>query len=194
MRQRRVGGVLAALCIAACAGGALVIGLLAPASRGGQERIVDSGLSPVAADASSHTPSVQPGVGSSVHEAVTDGRRLRSAVTPPAAGAAAAAPPQTFVAQVTGLPPAGEATRSGCAAAYAYLRAYAAPGFTIECPGDAGGHEAETMCISAVTPCGTLRLIVIADPCPAAYMNEASNSWALIGASDAPIDPYGSCD
>jgi hypothetical protein len=24
-------------------------------------------------------------------------------------------------------------------------------------------------------------------------MNEASNSWALMGESDAPIDPYGSC-
>jgi hypothetical protein len=38
-----------------------------------------------------------------------------------------------------------------------------------------------------------MRIIVIADPCPAAYMNEASNSWAMMGASDAPIDPYGSC-
>jgi hypothetical protein len=34
---------------------------------------------------------------------------------------------------------------------------------------------------------------VIADPCPNAYMNEASNSWALMGGSDAPLDPYGSC-
>jgi hypothetical protein len=34
---------------------------------------------------------------------------------------------------------------------------------------------------------------VIADPCPAAYMNEASNSWDLVGASDAPLDPYGYC-
>jgi hypothetical protein len=191
VRQRRVGGVFAALCIAVCACGALAIGLLAPASRNGQERIVDSGLSPVAADASSHAPTPHSGVESSVHVAATDGRRLGSALAPPAG--APAAPPQTFVAQVTGLPVAGEATSSGCAAAYAYLRAYAAPGFTIECPGDAGGHEAETMCISAITPCGTVRLIVIADPCPAAYMNEASNSWALIGASDAPIDPYGSC-
>jgi hypothetical protein len=38
-----------------------------------------------------------------------------------------------------------------------------------------------------------MRIIVIADPCPNAYMNEASNSWVMIGASDAPIDPYGSC-
>ena len=192
MRQRRAGGVLAALCVAACAIGALAIGLLAPTSNAGRGRIIDSGLSPVQADASSNALGAHRGVKTSVPGAVTEGRRLRSlasSATPPAP----AEPPQSFVAQVTGLPPAGEATQSGCAAAYAYLQAYAAPGFTFECPGDAGGHEAETMCISGSTPCGTLRLIVIADPCPAAYMNEASNSWSLIGASDAPIDPYGSC-
>jgi hypothetical protein len=187
VRQRRVGGVLAALCIAACSVGALAVGLLAPPSRGGRERIIDSGLSSVQADASSST-----GGARSVPDAVTAGRRLRSVAasswTPTAPG-----PPQSFVAPVTGVPPAGEATRDGCAAAYAYLQAYAAPGFAFECPGNAGGHEAETMCITGTTPCSTLRLIVIADPCPAAYMNEASNSWTLLGASDAPIDPYGSC-
>ncbi len=36
-------------------------------------------------------------------------------------------------------------------------------------------------------------VIAIADPCPAAYMNEASHSFALTGASDAPIDPYRPC-
>ncbi|HEY6471319.1 MAG TPA: hypothetical protein VIY26_00415 [Acidimicrobiales bacterium] len=184
MRQRRMGGVLAALCIAACAIGALAIGLLAPASRAGPGKIIDSGLSPVQADASSNTLGVPRATGSPVPGAVTEGRRTRSV---------ASSAPQSFVAQATGLPPAGEATRDGCAAAYAYLQAYAAPGFTLECPGDAGGHEAETMCVSGATPCSTLRLIVVADPCPAAYMNEASNSWTLLGASDAPIDPYGSC-
>jgi hypothetical protein len=186
VRQRRVGGVLAALCVAACAIGALAIGLLAPASHAGPGRIIDSGLSPVQADASSNTLSAHRDVDPSVSGAVTQGRRLRAV-------ASSLGAPQSFVAQVTGLPPAGEATRDGCAAAYAYLQAYAAPGFTFECPGDAGGHEAETMCVSGTTPCSTLRLIVIADPCPAAYMNEASNSWTLSGASDAPIDPYGSC-
>jgi hypothetical protein len=186
VRQRRVGGVLAALCVAACSVGALAIGLLAPASHSGQGQIIDSGLSPVQADASSNAPSAHRPVESSAPAVVTAGRRLRSV-------ASSGSAPQSFVAQVTGLPPAGEATRDGCAAAYAYLQAYAAPGFTFECPGDAGGHEAETMCISGSTPCSTLRLIVIADPCPAAYMNEASNSWTLLGASDAPIDPYGSC-
>ncbi len=94
---------------------------------------------------------------------------------------------------VNGLPAAGEATTPGCVAALAYLHAYAAPGFSFECPGYANGHQAMTACISAASSCGQLRLIVIADPCPNAYMNEASNSWALTGASDAPIDPYGSC-
>ncbi|HWF16823.1 MAG TPA: hypothetical protein VG244_11625 [Acidimicrobiales bacterium] len=95
--------------------------------------------------------------------------------------------------QASGLPAAGEATASGCTPALAYLRAYAAPGFSFECPGNAEGHQAMTTCISQASPCGVRRLIVIADPCPDAYMNEASNSWALIGASDAPLDPYGSC-
>jgi hypothetical protein len=103
------------------------------------------------------------------------------------------APTQTFVVQPSALPMAGEATASGCAAAFAYLHAYGAPGFAIECPGDAGGHQATTTCISGPTPCSILRLIIIADPCPNAYMNEASNSWSLLGASDAPLDPYGSC-
>jgi hypothetical protein len=36
------------------------------------------------------------------------------------------------------------------------------------------------------------RMIIIADPCPAAYMNEAENSWIVIGDRGA-IDPFGSC-
>lgn len=88
---------------------------------------------------------------------------------------------------------AGEATESGCSAALEYLNAYAAPGFAFECPGDAQGHQAMTTCVSGASACSVQRLIVIAEPCPAAYMNEASNSWALIGASDAPLDPYGYC-
>jgi hypothetical protein len=88
---------------------------------------------------------------------------------------------------------AGEATAYGCNAALAYLSAYAAPGFWLVCPGIARGHQAETVCQSGASPCDIMRIIVIADPCPNAYMNEASNSWVMIGASDAPIDPYGSC-
>jgi hypothetical protein len=103
-------------------------------------------------------------------------------------------PAETFVAPPpAGVPPAGEATTYGCAAARAYLAAYAAPGFAVQCPGYAQGHQAETMCAQTVSPCDTQRLIVIADPCPVAYMNEAANSWVLSGVSDAPIDPYGAC-
>ena len=112
----------------------------------------------------------------------------------PATATAAPAPPaQSFVIQSSGLPMAGEATAPGCAAALAYLDAYAAPGFTDSCPGEAGGHQAVTTCESLASPCDVERVIAIADPCPAAYMNEASNSWVLLGESDAPIDPYGTC-
>ncbi len=90
------------------------------------------------------------------------------------------------------LPAKGEATASGCAAALAYLSAYSAPGFTFACPGYALGHEAMT-CVNQAGVCDNENLIAIADPCAAAYMNEASNSWVLTGASDAPIDPYGAC-
>ena len=91
------------------------------------------------------------------------------------------------------LPGRGAATAYGCAAALAYLAAYSAPGFTFQCPGGALGHQAMT-CINEPGVCDNENLIAIADPCPAAYMNEASNSWVLTGvASDAPIDPYGAC-
>ena len=49
------------------------------------------------------------------------------------------------------------------------------------------------MCVTTSSPYGSERLIEIVDPCPAAYMNEASNSWALLGVSDVPIDPCGRC-
>jgi hypothetical protein len=104
-------------------------------------------------------------------------------------------PAQTFVQQTPAgtLPPAGEATAFGCTAALAYLAAYAAPGFSFQCPANAGGHQAGTLCWSTASPCDIARVIHIAEPCAAAYMNEASNSWVLLGRSDAPIDPYGSC-
>jgi hypothetical protein len=80
----------------------------------------------------------------------------------------------------------------GCDAALAYLRAYAAPGFALECPGYAEGHEGMT-CVSNPVGCPNGSVIAIADPCPQTYMNEASNSWVVLGVSDAPVDPYGSC-
>ena len=90
------------------------------------------------------------------------------------------------------MPARGDATQYGCGAALSYLATYSAPGFTFECPGTALGHQAMT-CIDEPGVCDNEHLIAIADPCPAAYMNEASNSWVLTGASAAPIDPYGSC-
>jgi hypothetical protein len=71
------------------------------------------------------------------------------------------------------------------------LALYAAPGYQFVCPGNAQGHQATT-CVGPDYPCGPgQRLIIIAEPCPAAYMNEASNSWALL--YGGAIDPYGSC-
>ena len=96
------------------------------------------------------------------------------------------------VQPATGIPPAGQATAWGCAAALAYLTAYAYPGFALECPGDAQGRQGMT-CIDEPGACPGEHLIAIADACPQAYMNEASNSWVLMGRSDAPIDPYGAC-
>jgi hypothetical protein len=116
----------------------------------------------------------------------------------PAAPAAPAAPPA--------LPAAGHATASGCAAALAYLQAYAAPGFALDCPGYAEGHEAMT-CLHG-TPqypdaCLNGPEIAISDACAQAYMNESANSWLLtgqtateqakFGVSYGSIDPFGAC-
>jgi hypothetical protein len=106
---------------------------------------------------------------------------------PPPALAPAAAPSVPAV-----VPARGEASVWGCAAAVAYLSAYSYPGFTFECPGNALGREGMT-CLNEAGVCPGEAIIAIADACPAAYMNEASNSWVLEGRSNAPIDPYGTC-
>ena len=83
----------------------------------------------------------------------------------------------------------------GCAAALAYLAANANPEFTVSCPGYADGNEAMT-CVNHAPECAGEHIIVIADPCPAAYMNEAYNSqsWSdALGEFTRPIDPYGGC-
>jgi hypothetical protein len=79
-----------------------------------------------------------------------------------------------------------------CGPALAYLSAHAAPGFTFQCPGYADGHQAMT-CVNHAPECAGKLIIAIAVPCPAAYMNEASNSWVLTGQRSTPIDPYGHC-
>jgi len=101
---------------------------------------------------------------------------VRAPAPPPAPAAAPAPPPSTY----------------GCGPALAYLASHAAPGFSFECPGYADGRQAMT-CINIAGLCPGERLIAIAVPCAAAYMNEASNSWVLIHESSAPIDPYGYC-
>jgi hypothetical protein len=115
---------------------------------------------------------------------------------------AAPAPPPA----VPALPAYGHATVWGCAAALAYLQAYAAPGFALDCPGYAEGHEAMT-CLHG-TPqypdaCPSGPTIAISDACPQAYMNESANSWLMtgqlateqqkFGVSYDAIDPFGAC-
>jgi hypothetical protein len=110
--------------------------------------------------------------------------------TTPVAAAPAPAPEPAPSVPAT-LPAVGQATAWGCGAALAYLQAYAAKGFSLECPGYADGREAMT-CFNS-SSCPGSAVIAIADACPEAYMNEASNSFVITGASDAPIDPFGPC-
>jgi hypothetical protein len=135
-----------------------------------------------------------------------------STPTPPAVLAAtpvspaAAPPPAATPPPVPATPAVGHATTWGCAAALAYLQTYAAPGFALDCPGYAEGHEAMT-CLHG-TPqypdaCSSGPTIAISDPCPQAYMNESANSWLLtgqlsteqekFGVSYGSIDPFGAC-
>ena len=48
-------------------------------------------------------------------------------------------------------------------------------------------------CDNVAGVCPGTKVIAIATPCPAAYMNEASNSWVIEGESKARLDPYGDC-
>jgi hypothetical protein len=112
------------------------------------------------------------------------------AAVPSTAPAPAPAPAAAPAAAQAGPEPSGY----GCAAALAYLAANANPEFSFECPGLADGNEAMTCINNALCP--GEHLIAIADPCPAAYMNEAynSNSWSdALGEFTRPIDPYGEC-
>ncbi|HET6964268.1 MAG TPA: hypothetical protein VFH58_05810 [Acidimicrobiales bacterium] len=79
----------------------------------------------------------------------------------------------------------------GCADAVAWLSTHSAPGYQFVCPGYAEGHQAMTC--SNTAACPGIKLIVIAVPCPAAYMNEAHNSWIVSGLTSGVIDPFGYC-
>jgi hypothetical protein len=110
----------------------------------------------------------------------------------PAPAATVAAAPAPAASDPSVVPPVGQATAWGCGAALAYLQSYAAKGFTLECPGYALGREAMT-CVNQAGACPGSSVIAIADPCPQAYMNEASNSYVITGVADTPIDPCGAC-
>jgi hypothetical protein len=127
--------------------------------------------------------------------AVVRPARTVPAVATPRTVLAHPAAPVTHQAPLTHqapVPPATPAPTGGCVAALAYLAAHAAPGFTFACPGNALGHQAMT-CINEPGVCPDQKLIAIAVPCPASWMNEASNSWVLSGLASRPIDPYGYC-
>jgi hypothetical protein len=112
------------------------------------------------------------------------------APTPPVATTTV---PPAAPTESTAAPDAGP-SGYGCPAALAYLAANANSEFSFQCPGYTDGHEAMT-CINNAS-CPGEHLIAIADPCPAAYMNEAynSNSWSdSLGEFTRPIDPYGAC-
>ena len=122
----------------------------------------------------------------------------------PAPAVLASTPPPAPAAPA--IPSYGHATAWGCTAALAYLQAYSAPGFALDCPGYAEGHEAMT-CIhgSPQYPdaCLSGPEIAISDACPQAYMNESANSWLLtgqtateqakFGVAYSSIDPFGAC-
>jgi hypothetical protein len=111
-----------------------------------------------------------------------------AAVPTPAPAPVVTAPPTTAAPRTT-TPPSSY----GCGPALSYLAGHAAPGFRFLCPGYALGHQAMT-CVNVAGVCPGEKLIAISDPCPAAYMNEANNSWVLSEGRSGPIDPYGYCE
>ena len=112
-------------------------------------------------------------------------------VAPPSVAPARAPAPATAPATAP-VPASAVSGGYGCASALTYLQSHAAPGFMLECPGWADGHQAMT-CDNVAGVCPGAKVIAISVPCAAAYMNEASNSWVIIGESNAAIDPYGYC-
>jgi hypothetical protein len=104
---------------------------------------------------------------------------------PPTVPPTVAAPPPPPPPPVTTPAPAGD-----CAAALAYLAAHQAPGFVDTCgTGTALGHYGVACWNSTYCP-GGQKVVHIACPLPFVYMNEAHNSWTLVGAGSG-IDPHG---
>ena len=162
----------------------------APASQGATAA---RDLSRPATPAGSATPAVTAVPASTT---TTTAPPTTTTTQPPSTTTTAPAPaPQVAPAAQASPSVAATPPGYGCAAALAYLAANANPEFSFECPGYADGNAAMT-CINRDPECPGEHLIVISDPCPAAYMNEAynSNSWSdATGTFTRPIDPYGSC-
>ncbi len=107
------------------------------------------------------------------------------AVAPDATPAAAAS-----TTPATAPPAAAPAFTTECGDALAFLASHQAPGFVDTCaPGSALGHYGYT-CATVPGRCDGVRIIHIACPAPFVFMNEAHNSWTVIG-QGAGIDPYG---
>jgi hypothetical protein len=138
------------------------------------------------------TPSPSSSIASPPTTGVGSELAVRPAKPPASPAPGVTAPRKPAPAAVTVQAHPAVETGFGCTAALAYLRSHAAPGFVLECPGNALGHQAMT-CVNIPGICFGLRIIAIADPCPAAYMNEASNSWVLTKLRHGRIDPYGFC-
>lgn len=78
-----------------------------------------------------------------------------------------------------------------CDDALRYLAAHQAPGFADHCgDGSAFGHYGYSCWNVAGTCPNGAKIIHIACPAPFVYMNEAHNSWTLIGEGSG-LDPYG---
>jgi hypothetical protein len=94
----------------------------------------------------------------------------------------------TVTTVLSAAPP--PAFTTGCGDALAFLASHQAPGFVDTCaPGSALGHYGYT-CATVPGRCDGVRIIHIACPAPFVFMNEAHNSWAVIGQGSG-IDPYG---
>jgi hypothetical protein len=78
-----------------------------------------------------------------------------------------------------------------CGDAIAYLLAHQAPGFSASCGAGSAFGRLGVTCWNIATMCPDgAKIIHIACPAPFVYMNEAHNSWTIVG-EGAGIDPYG---
>jgi hypothetical protein len=115
-------------------------------------------------------------------------RTTTTSTTTGPARAAASSPPTTIASPPPA--PAAPPPVGNCAAALAYLAAHQAPGFVATCaPGSALGHYGFACWNRGPCPDGQ-RIVHIACPLPFVYMNEAHNTWTLLGVGSG-IDPYG---